>query len=121
MSIEGYHSWCDKNVVCDPVDMLAWFSSASAVITDTFHGTISSVITHAPLALFTRPTNTVKLGSLVNQLGLEEILVTEERDVGEVLSRPFSYERVEEKISALRTEGMSYLDSQLDACERLLR
>ena len=121
VSIEGYHSWCDKNVVCDPVDMLAWFSSASAVITDTFHGTISSVITHAPLALFTRPTNTVKLGSLVNQLGLEEILVTEERDVGEVLSRPFSYERVEEKISALRTEGMSYLDSQLDACERLLR
>lgn len=120
VSIEGYHAWCDKNVVCNPMDMLAWFSSASAVITDTFHGTISSVITHAPLALFTRPTNTVKLGSLVRQLGLESRLVTEGLGVGDILDRPFSYEAVEENVKVLRSEGSAYLDLQLGICEGML-
>ena len=113
VSIEGYHEWCDKNIACDPVEMLSWFSGASAVVTDTFHGTISSVITHAPLVLFTRSTNTVKLGYLVKQLGIERCLVKSGEGVEEVLSRPLDYDAVDSRVVQLRDEGMAYLNRQL--------
>lgn len=113
VSLEGYHAWCDRNIACDPVEMLAWFANASAVITDTFHGTISSVITHAPLALFTRPTNTVKLGYLVRQLGIESRVVGPNRSLAETLAAPFDYRDVDSRVARLRTEGSAYLDEQL--------
>lgn len=121
VSLEGYHAWCDRNVACEPVEMLSWFANASAVITDTFHGTISSVITHAPLALFTRPTNTVKLGHLVSQLGIESRVVSAERSLQEVLASPFDYGEVDRRVATLRAEGAAYLDGQLAESEAKVR
>lgn len=117
VSIEGYHSWCDLNIVCGPVEMLSWFANASAVITDTFHGTISSVITQAPFALFSRPSNTVKLGHLVRQLGIESRIVGLQRSLGEVLAASFDYEDVAKRVARLREEGYAYLDGQLAESE----
>ena len=112
VSLEGYHSWCDRNVSSDPVRMLSWFANAAAVVTDTFHGTISSVIAHAPLALFTRPTNTVKLGYLVRQLGLADRVATLGSSLEATLSIEQDFEVVDETVSALRREGMAYLEEQ---------
>lgn len=116
VSLEGYHSWCDRNIACDPVEMLSWFNSAEAVITDTFHGTISSVIAHAKFALFTRPTNTVKLNYLIEQLGIEERVVGPENSLERVLSKEVNYSAVDSKVGEIRAKGAAYLDQQLDAC-----
>ena len=39
-----YHSWCDENVNADPKEFLEMFIHASYIITDTFHGTVFSII-----------------------------------------------------------------------------
>lgn len=117
VSLEGYHAWCDRNIACGPVDMLSWFANASAIITDTFHGTISSIVTHAPFALFTRSTNTVKLGYLVQQLGIETRVASSERSLQEIFATLLDYEEVDRRVAALRAESLAYLDCQLAESE----
>lgn len=41
-------SGADKFIDCSPFEVLAYFKNAQEVITDTFHGSIFSVITHRP-------------------------------------------------------------------------
>lgn len=113
VSLEGYHKWCDKNISCDPVAMLSWFAHATAVVTDTFHGTISSIITHAPLALFQRESNTVKMNYLVKQLGIEAAQIEAAEQLEHVLVEPLNYNAIEGRLLELRAAGMRYLEDQL--------
>ena len=40
----------DRFVDCSPFEVLAYFRNAEEVITDTFHGSLFSVITHRPVS-----------------------------------------------------------------------
>ncbi len=43
-SVGFYHEWCDKNINCDPIELLEYIRNAEYVLTDTFHGTVMSLI-----------------------------------------------------------------------------
>ena len=94
--------------------MLSWFAHAHAVVTDTFHGTISSMITHAPLALFQRESNSVKMNYLVKQLGIETALIENASNLERLLSGHLNYDAIEDRICELRATGMRYLRDQLN-------
>lgn len=82
LSIYCRYDWCDEAILPEtPFDVLAWFKNAEYVVTDTFHGTIFSIITKRKFVTFVRKkgkaieymgTNEEKIYSLLSQLKLNE-------------------------------------------------
>lgn len=66
----------DINIVVDPFEMLAYFKNADFVITDTFHGTIFSIVTNTKFISLVRKSNFNKMKSLLENLDLKDRLIT---------------------------------------------
>lgn len=103
-SLGAYHGWCDRQIVCDPLEMLSWFRGAEAVFTDTFHGTLCAFLTHTAMAVYVRATNSVKLEHLLSVLNLRDRKVTAQRTVADILSEPIDFD-------ALRQASAPFIDS----------
>jgi hypothetical protein len=101
-----------KNIVCRPDEILSYFSKANYIVTDTFHGTIFSVIYKKPMAVFCRDnkkynsTNLEKMKSLLHDLHLEQLVVKNVEDIENILSQNIDYSTVDDvrDIERKRTE-----------------
>lgn len=113
------YDWCDKELVPnDLFGIFSFFKSATYVFTDTFHGTIFSIITHRQFMSILRISNEQKLSSLVHLLGLDSrIFNVEDNDI-EKVEYPINYEIVEQKLKYYRTESNEYLKKHIIASSR---
>lgn len=112
-SVGVYYKWCDKKINCDPLEMIRIFANAQAVITDTFHGTITSYIAHTPMAVFVRSNNSVKLEHLLQMIGIENRKVTTSEMLEAVLNTPVDFDRLDRNVENLRSNGIKYLEQSL--------
>ena len=81
ISIFCRYDWCDEAIIPEtPFDVLGWFKGAEYVVTDTFHGTIFSIITGRKFVTLVRESNAEKIISLLSCLGLENRIVTQRGD-----------------------------------------
>jgi len=108
-SVGVYYDWCDKHINCSPLEMLEVFGNAKAVITDTFHGTISSYITQSPVAVFVRNNNNNKLDYLLECLCLQDRKVSDLSQLEEILNTKIDYSIPDNNVLELRRFGMEYL------------
>lgn len=113
-SIGAFHKWCDKQITCDPIELLYWFKGAEAVFTDTFHGTISALLGHTPMAVYVRDTNNVKLEHLLQVLNLERRRVTGDRTIETIMAETLDFEKLHRGIADFRAESAAWLKSALD-------
>ena len=115
----GVQSCCDRFVDCSPMELLAYFRHADAVVTDTYHGTIFAIINRRAFATIVRPTvlggygNEEKLGSLFRRLGLQTRRARRSTDLGEILDVPIEYERVFEEIQVERQRSTDFLSHHI--------
>lgn len=107
-----YHSWCDRNVNVDSVHVLRYFAQAECVVTDTFHGTVMSLITGRNMAVKQRD-NGNKLGNLLQEYGLTDRTVSDFTELDNVFAHDVDYNKVNAEIERRRAESMAYLDSIL--------
>lgn len=112
-SVGVYYKWCDKKVNCDPLEMIRVFAGAQAIITDTFHGTITAYIAHTPMAVFVRKNNCVKLDHLLGLIGIQDRRVSDSAELEKVLSQPLDFDAVENNVCTLREKGSHYLTMAL--------
>lgn len=108
-----YHDWCDMNVNVDPVKLLAYFKNAACVVTDTFHGSVMSIITGAKFAVKTRESNHFKLSNLLGEYGLNGRIFTDWRDLQQTVECPIDYEAVDVELDKRRSDSMDYLISMI--------
>lgn len=108
ISVMSRYDWCDDAVIPTPLDMLAWFKNADMVITETFHGTIFSIITQRQFATIGRKSAMPKLTSMLRPLGLEDRLVSEDRSIQDIFSSKINYREVFERLDTLREENNKY-------------
>lgn len=111
-----YHSWCDINVDVDPIRLLAFFKNATEVITDTFHGSVMSIITGAKFAVKTRESNHFKLSNLLAEYGLSDRIFTDWSDLPQVMAPEIDYAKVNAEVERRRDESMAHLDRMLALC-----
>ena len=119
LNIGGVQGVCDRFVDCSPFEVISYFLHAEAIVTDTFHGTIFSVITHRPFASFVRGEaygNSQKLCNLLGKLGLEERIAIDAESLGYVLGTPMIWGQADVVIANGREAGRSYLASQVELC-----
>lgn len=120
VSVGFYHEWCDDNLVVTPFELLKLFNIAHEVITDTFHGTIFSIINKKPFLSLIRHqnihgSNSNKLGFLLSQLGLTSRLSPALEDIENDMSVPIDYEAVYNRLAPLQNQSREFLQSAVAA------
>lgn len=119
LNIGGVQGVCDRFVNCSPFEAVAYFTHADAVVTDTFHGTILSVITHTPFASFMRGQgygNSQKLGDLLRRLHLEDRIARGADMLADTLGSPVTWAATDAVIAEGREAARSYLAEQVGLC-----
>ncbi len=107
-----YHKWSDYNVNIDPVGLLAYFKYAQCVVTDTFHGSVMSIITQSQFVVKTRD-NSNKLVNLLNEYGLTDRISVSLDDLEGRFASAIDFSAVEVEVVRRRAESMKYLDQMI--------
>ena len=117
LCIGGIQHCCDKFVDCSPFEVFSYFKNAYAVITDTFHGTIISIITQQRFATFVRSSgygNAEKVSELLKRLNLEEQIVFNVEELGKIVEKKIDYLSVNYIIENERKRAYQYLNNMLE-------
>lgn len=112
-SVGYHHKWCDKNVNVSPDQLLKSINNASFVITDTFHGSVMSIICNTPMAVKLRD-NSNKLRYLMSEYGLEDQIVEDFGDLDRAASNKIDFDEVNQKVLERRKFSMNYLVNALE-------
>lgn len=108
-----YHSWCDKNINASPLELLGYFKNATYIITDTFHGSVLSLITESDFAVMVRG-NFNKLENLLQEYDLTSRIFKNENECKKILETKINYEIVNSKMEGYRKKSMDFLNSVLE-------
>ena len=114
-AIGGVQKCADHYIDCSPFEVLSYFLNAEEVITDTFHGTIFSVITKRQFVSIVRKSegtfygNEEKLTDLLKRLGLENRAVYNIEDCFAVQKMGINYEKVQTILGEERAKTQVYL------------
>lgn len=109
----GYpHSWCDMNVNATPNELIGYIKYAKLVITDTFHGSVISIICNQNFVVKMRG-NQNKLGYLLEEYGLTGRIVSDFSELEKVLKECIDYDVVNTLITQKRSDSMEYLKKAL--------
>lgn len=119
VSIGGKQDFCEYHFDCTPYEVFSYFKYADYVVTDTFHGSIFSIVTHVPFATFIRSSkgdaygNEEKLNDLLHRLKMEDRIVLDTNNLPNVLCTPISF-AISDSIRANgRREAIEYLKNHL--------
>jgi hypothetical protein len=116
-AIGGVQKCADRYIDCSPFEVLSYFLNAEEVITDTFHGTIFSVIAKRRFATIVRRSegtsygNEEKLTDLLKRLGgLDSRAVYNIEDCLAVQEMGIDYEKVQTILEEERAKTWVYLE-----------
>lgn len=116
-SIAYYHKWCDRNINVDPIQLLGWMRNAELVITDTFHGSVISIICNSPMVVKTRESNENKLSYLLREYGLENRKINNFSEIEEVTGADIDFEDMNKRVLEKREYSLNYLRNALELCK----
>ena len=114
--IGGVQDCCDKFIDVDPFNVIAYFQNADCVVTDTFHGTIMSVITHRQFAAVVRESgygNSQKLIDLLERIHLMDWQLLTIEKLTEVISHEINYTDTDIMLNDERIKTRGYLEKCL--------
>lgn len=115
-----YHKWCDKNISCNALEWVEIFKNAECVVTDTFHGTITSIITNKPMAVLIRnKLNSNKMTDLLDRCNISNRRLHEisKKELERVLSKKINFKEVNDRVVELRKNGEDYLKRAIEKCK----
>lgn len=95
-------------------EWLATFRDAKMVITDSFHGTVFSILNHRDFLTLGNPSRGMaRLNTLLNELGIENRLISPSDYNAEDI-KPLDYSQVEIRLAALRDHSLHFLRKALN-------
>lgn len=102
----------------DPADFVNLIKNARYVCTDSFHGSVFSIINHRQFIVFNRYSDNDKASKNTRIENLCERLGLNRRFNGDIVNemlREIDYNLVDKKMNAIREETISYLETAFDA------
>ena len=109
----------DKFIECRPDELIPFFKEASFVVTDTFHGTIFSIICKKQFITLPRQSfngtggNTEKIGSLLAAFNLTDRATHSLDEIDRIINTPIDFCFVESVRSTERKRTIDYLKKNL--------
>lgn len=115
----GVQEACDKFIDCSPFEVLSYFKSADGIITDTFHGTIFSIITKRKFATVIRKShgtgygNEEKLTDLLRRTKLTDRITRNINDIEQLLNIEIDYTETFKVLEEERKNTKEYLKKNI--------
>lgn len=115
----GVQEVCDKFIDCTPFEILSYFKNSDAIITDTFHGTIFSIITKRKFYTVIRKShgtgygNEEKLTDLLRRTKLTNRIVTNIGDIENLLNEEIDYKETFKFLEEERKNTKEYLKKNI--------
>lgn len=105
----------DKKYIQPSIDKwISGIAMADFVITDSFHGTVFSIIFRKQFAVMGNPTRGLtRIYSLLSQFGLEERFISQDIQISNLLHNRINYEKVEPKLEEYRRKSIAFLKEAL--------
>lgn len=104
-----------------PIDFLNLIRGAEYICTDSFHGSVFSILYHKQFITFNRTnsndkqTRNSRIDSLFGLLGLQKRRFKQGVDLNNIIDDPIAYEMVDQKLEELRKETYKFLDKALNS------
>ncbi|MDE5878346.1 MAG: polysaccharide pyruvyl transferase family protein [Muribaculaceae bacterium] len=95
---------------------LGMIEGATAMITNSFHGTVFALITHTPFIVIAHEERgTERLCSLLNSLDLNERMVTDNVYIKAYMLKEYNidWEKIDKKLETMRVVGKRFLEEAL--------
>lgn len=108
-----YQKIADYNLVVSPFEVLEYIKKADYVITDTFHGTIFSIINHSKFCTIIRKSNKNKLTYLLDKLQQKSRMVNTIGDIAKLYKEDVDYKKTDLILSAEKKKTEKYLKENL--------
>ncbi len=119
VSAGTYHKWCDKNIACNCLEWVNYFKEAEFIITDTFHGTIASIIAQRPFAVLIRETNYNKMSDLlrITCASDRQIKKLEWNELENKFSEKMNWDKINQSVKKIRAFSLNFLQGALEDME----
>lgn len=111
ISLLDSFSWCDKNLALSPFETLGYFDAAEMVFTDTFHGSIFSIILNKKIIVTSKSSN--KIYNLLCQFGLDDRIITKDRTIEKLAETEVDYETINKRVNEGREFSRAWLKDKL--------
>lgn len=105
----------------DPINFLNLIRGATFICTDSFHGTIFSILNHKKFITFNRYNDSIRKSKNTRIIGLFRMLELEERhfvnqsdSINEMIKKEINYNVVDEKLELLKTESFNFINKALN-------
>lgn len=108
-----FQFWCRHNIPVSSFELLGYFQKADCIITDTFHGSIMSMIMHRPFISIVRGSNKNKLVDLLSRLNMERRICNNIMQIAEVMEQPIDYCEFESIRKREKRNTHKYLEKAL--------
>lgn len=117
LALSYQQSWADINIIDAGVfEWLSFFEKAEIVITNTFHGTIFSILNQRQFCVAEMGNKSIKIKDLLEELGLLQQIAFSSTEIPEILSKTIDYTPVISTIELLKTKSMDFLNKELEDC-----
>jgi hypothetical protein len=113
LGLGSYISFCDLNILPDPFELLSYFKQASYVLTDTFHGTIFSILYHKQFATFVRKSNKIKLNDLMERFKVNNRRISPNDSIIKILNDSYDTDHIDKVISSCKIQTNVFLQKVL--------
>ena len=113
VSIGNFQSWTDLKIEASPFELLGYIKNAAYVVTDTFHGTVFSIILEKKFGTIIRESNQQKLSSLLSRFGLSGRQIGSLDKLSEILDAEIDFAKAKTIRQFERKRALSYLASNL--------
>ncbi len=113
VSANDWFGWCDYNIPVTPLEFPALVKKARVVVTETFHGTLFSILYSKPFAVYAG--DNVKVNELLEQFGLQSRNVAQDGELWPVLEAGIDYAKAHQSLALLREQSLQQLLGAIDA------
>ena len=110
----------DKKYNQEPIGIFEWLynvQNANLVLTNSFHGTIFSIIFHTPFIVVPVKGSEMndRIKTLLNSICLENRIVDrfDKNDIDKLMQESINWDRVDNKVQQLRRSSIEFLDKVL--------
>lgn len=105
----------DKQLCFNPLDMMAYYSKADMVITNTFHGNVFSIIFNKPFVNI--DAGKAKVNDLLKSFGLSKRTIRTADDFSVVVSENIDFNAINTVLEQKKKASGDYLKNALKKCE----
>lgn len=107
-----FHKWVDKNINVNPIELLKYINFAELVITDTFHGSVCSIIMNTSFVTKIRA-NRNKLYYLLEEYELTNREIRTFEEIENLFNIQINYNKINEIIKNKQIEGINFIEDCL--------